>query len=111
VAALLGVGGGIVYVPALVAFFSIEQHVAQGISLAVIVPTAVVAALTHGREGRVDWGLAALLSAGGLLGGFGGALTALATEGDVLRRLFAVLLVVTAARMLATAGRRRRAEA
>ncbi|NIR37296.1 MAG: sulfite exporter TauE/SafE family protein, partial [Actinobacteria bacterium] len=63
-AAILGVGGGIVYVPALVALFAFDQHIAQGTSLAIIVPSMVVAAVTHSREGRVDWRLAAILGAG-----------------------------------------------
>jgi uncharacterized membrane protein YfcA len=99
-AALLGIGGGILIVPALVALFSFDQHVAQGTSLAVIVPTAVVAAVVHIRAGRVDLRMAAALGAGGLAGGLAGATTALSLEGVVLARLFAVLLVVVAVRML-----------
>jgi len=54
-AAMLGIGGGIVYVPALVTVFGFAQHEAQATSLAVIVPTTVVAAWVHSRAGRVDW--------------------------------------------------------
>jgi uncharacterized membrane protein YfcA len=99
-AALLGIGGGILMVPAMVTLFSFDQHVAQGTSLAVIVPTALVAAVLHARARRVDLGLAAALGAGGLAGGLLGATTALALEGAVLTRMFAVLLIVVALRML-----------
>ncbi len=99
-AALLGIGGGIVFVPALVTIFGFEQHLAQGTSLAVIVPTAVVATVVHGRAGRVEWGTAGLLAVGGLAGGFAGAQAALALDAPVLRRMFAGLLVVVAVRML-----------
>lgn len=99
-AATLGVGGGIVYVPALVALFSFDQHIAQGTSLTVIVPTTIVAAVVHFRAGRVDLRLAAALGAGGIAGGIVGAQAALAIDGLVLRRLFAVFLVLMAIRML-----------
>ncbi len=46
-ASTLGIGGGIIFVPSLVVFFSFEQHIAQGTSLAVIVPTAIVGTLVH----------------------------------------------------------------
>jgi hypothetical protein len=99
-AATLGVGGGIVYVPALVALFSFAQHEAQGTSLAVIVPTTLVAAAVHARAGRIEWRTAALLGVGGLVGGVLGAASALALDDTVLRRLFAAFLVIMALRML-----------
>ena len=68
--ALMGVGGGIVNVPALVTIYSFEQHLAQGTSLAVIIPTAIVAAITHSKRGHVDWRLAITLASGGLAGGW-----------------------------------------
>lgn len=98
-AAVLGVGGGIVYVPALVALFAFDQHIAQGTSLAVIVPSMVVAAVTHSREGRVDWRLAVILGAGGIVGGVAGAQLALSLDGTLLRRLFAGFLVLMVGRM------------
>lgn len=99
-AATLGVGGGIVYVPALVAFFSFAQHEAQGTSLVVIVPTTVVAAYIHARAKRVDWPTALLLGLGGLFGGFLGAASALQIDAPVLKRMFAVFLVLMSLRML-----------
>ena len=100
VGASLGVGGGIVYVPALVALFSFSQHEAQGTSLAVIVPTMLIAGVIHARAGRVDIKTAVALGIGGVLGGWLGARLALSLEGIVLRRLFALFLVLTAIRML-----------
>jgi uncharacterized membrane protein YfcA len=99
-AATLGVGGGIVYVPALVAVFSFAQHEAQGTSLAIIVPTTLVAALVHARARRIDWRTAGLLGVGGVVGGVLGASSALALDDTLLRRLFAVFLVLMAIRML-----------
>lgn len=104
--AMLGVGGGIVYVPTLVALFSFAQHEAQGTSLAVIIPSAIVAATVHARAGRVDWRTAALLGAGGIVGGVLGARTALSLDAPLLRRMFAVFLVVAVLRMLGKTRRR-----
>jgi uncharacterized membrane protein YfcA len=100
IASTLGIGGGVVFVPALVVFFEFSQHTAQGTSLAVIVPTAVVGAYTHGRRGRVDWRIAGLIASGGVIGGLAGSAAALSIDPDMLRRLFAVLLVVVTVRLL-----------
>ncbi len=109
--ATLGVGGGIVYVPALVALFSLAQHQAQGTSLVVIIPSTIVAAYVHTRAGRVDWGTAILLGLGGIVGGVFGARVALALDAPVLKRMFAVFLVIAALRMLGKTRRRSHAPA
>ena len=98
--AALGVGGGIVYVPALVTLFAFAQHEAQGTSLAVIIPTMVVAAFVHARAGRVDWHTVVPLGITAVIGGFLGAQAALALEAPLLRKLFAGLLVIASIRML-----------
>ena len=100
IAATLGVGGGIVFVPTLVMFFEFSQHTAQGTSLAVIVPTAIAGAVVHSRRGRVDWRIAGLIAAGGVIGGLAGSGAALSIDPEMLRRLFAVLLLVVAVRLL-----------
>jgi uncharacterized membrane protein YfcA len=99
-AATLGVGGGIVFVPALAAFFSMNQHVAQGTSLAAMVPTTIVATVAHSRAGRIDWKPAAAVGIGGVVGGWLGAGLALGLDPLLLRRLFAGLLIVVAVRLL-----------
>lgn len=99
-AAILGIGGGIIFVPVLATLYAFPQHVAQATSLAVIVPTAAVAAAAHARVGRVEWRIAAILGLGGIAGGFLGATAALAIDGGLLRKLFAGFLVLMAWRML-----------
>jgi len=103
--AMLGVGGGIVYVPALVTLFSFAQHEAQGTSLAVIIPSTMVAAYVHARAGRVDWRTALLLGVGGIAGGTIGAHIALSLDAPLLKRMFAVFLGLAVLRM---AGKTRR---
>jgi uncharacterized membrane protein YfcA len=100
VAASLGVGGGIIYVPALVAFFALGQHEAQGTSLALIIPTTLIATFVHSRAGRVDWRTSGLLAVGAVAGGYLGARFALTLDPTLLRKLFGVLVALTAVRML-----------
>ena len=100
-AALLGVGGGVVFVPALVVLFGLDQHLAQGTSLAAIVPTTLVASIRHARHGRVIWNLVFPVAAGGVAGGLLGAGLALELAPESLRRLFVGLLVIVSIRMVA----------
>ena len=99
-ATALGIGGAVVYVPVLALGFGLVQHVAQGTALAVIVPSAIIGTVGHHKKGRVVWPVAAILAVGGLIGGLLGGVIAQATEPEVLRRYFAVMLVLLAARML-----------
>jgi hypothetical protein len=99
-AGLLGIGGGVLMVPAMVLLLSFDQHVAQGTSLLVIIPAAIVGSWTHHRHGRLVLRDAAVLAAGGVVGALAGSVTALSLDEDLLQRLFAVLLIVVALRML-----------
>lgn len=97
---LLGVGGGILMVPFLVLALNLSQHVAEGTSLLVIVPTALAGAIAHSRRGYVDRSAAGWLAAGGVAGAVVGALLGLEISGDTLQKLFAVLVAVVGARLI-----------
>ena len=99
-ASALGIGGGVIFVPYLVVIIGLEQAVAQGTSLAVIAPTAAVGTYTHVRYGRVDWRAAIPVAVGGIAGAVFGAKLALAADPLILRRLFAGLLILLAARLV-----------
>lgn len=101
-AGLLGVGGGIVMVPAMVLFIGFDQHVAQGTSLLVIIPAAALGSFTHHRHGRLALRDAAALAAGGVLGALLGSVVALSLDEELLQRLFAILILAVAFRMLLT---------
>ena len=96
---LLGVGGGIVMVPALV-LAGIGQHRAQATSLAAIVPIAIVGATLFGRAGSVDVGAALLLVVGSLVGVRAGVLLMGRLSEALLARVFAVFLIVVAVTLL-----------
>ena len=100
-AGLLGVGGGTFLVPALVLGQHVDQHVAQGVSLLMIVPVGIAGFLTYRRQGRIGAiRKLPLLLIGGAVGGFAGALLAHRIQSPTLSRLFAGLLVAAAAQMI-----------
>lgn len=101
VAGLFGVGGGIVMVPLLVLLFGREQHVAQGTSLAVMLPLSVAGCLRYAAKGNVEWTTALALSLGAVIGiTFLGAPFAHYLEGSVLRKLFGVLMIIVGLNMM-----------
>ena len=96
--AFFGVGGGLLMVPYMVLVLGESQHVAEGTSLLVIVPTAVAGVIAHNRRGLVSIRSALWLGAGGVLGAIVGARFALGTSGDTLRLLFGVLVILVGIR-------------
>lgn len=100
VSGLLGIGGGIVMVPAMVLALGLSQHLAQGTSLLVIIPTAAAGSITHFRMGNIRLRIATQLALGGVLGAAGGAGLALLAPDAALRLLFALFLLYTGLRMI-----------
>lgn len=99
-AGMVGVGGGIIIVPALVYFFGMDQHTAQGTSLAVLLPpTGLFAFLKYYQAGHVDLKVAALIVLGLLIGGWFGGGWAQQVSGPALRKSFAVFIVLAGIRM------------
>ena len=98
-AGLFGVGGGILFVPALTIVLGVEQHSAQGTSLLAIVPTVVVGTWRQHKYGNVRWRSAVTLGGAGIAGVVAGGLLAESLSGGVLRRLFGALLLLTAAQL------------
>ena len=100
IAGLLGVGGGVLFVPGLVVFLGLNQHQAEATSLLAIVPVAIVGAYNHDRHGNVRRGDALLLGLLSLGGAAGGVALANSLSGTVLRDAFAALLLVVAAQFV-----------
>ena len=100
VAGLMGVGGGVIVVPALVLLFELGDVTAKGTSLLVVLPTAVVGTLRNLRNDNVDLRGALVIGAGGMLSAFGGGMLAGVIPSSVSSVLFAGLLIVIALRMI-----------
>jgi len=101
VSGVVGIGGGILFVPALVWLAGMDQLKAQGTSLgALLAPVGILAFLEYYRKGHADLRVAALLAVGFLVGGYAGALGAGHLPDLWLRRIFAVTLLAVGGRML-----------
>jgi uncharacterized protein len=100
VAGLLGVGGGVLFVPGLVLFLGLGQHQAEATSLLAIVPVAIVGTYTQDRYGNVRRADALLLGVLSLAGAVAGVALANALSGAVLRDGFAALMVIVAAQLV-----------
>lgn len=95
---LFGIGGGIVIVPALALAFGYSQQKAQGTSLvALLAPVGLLALMEYYRKGDADLKVGALVALGFFVGAVGGARLALHLDEVVMRKGFAVFLVVIAA--------------
>ncbi len=98
---LVGVGGGIIIVPALVYFIGFSQKAAQGTSLALILlPVGILGVLQYYKQGQVDLSIVALLAIGFLAGSFFGSKIALSISQDSLKKAFATLMILIAIKML-----------
>ena len=97
---LVGIGGGIIIIPALVYGFHMSQRRAQGTSLgALLAPIGILAFLEYYKAGNVDLKMALLIALGFIFGGYFGGVWAQQIPQGVLRKMFSVLLAVTAVKM------------
>lgn len=98
---LVGIGGGIIIVPALIFFFGISQHVAQGTTIAMLVlPVGASAAWVYYQQGYVDFSIAALLAVGFFLGSMIGARIAVALPAATLEKVFGILVTLIGLKMV-----------
>ena len=101
----LGVGGGVVVVPLLVTFFDFSQQLAQGTSLVVIVPIALLGAWRMTQSGYTQWGQGVRIGLAAAVGAVGGAAIALVVASQALQIGFAAVLVFAAIQLVRKALR------
>jgi hypothetical protein len=100
-AGMLGIGGAIIMIPALVFFMGFSQQGAQGTSLAVMLPpVGIIAAWNYYKAGHVNIKFAIILAVCFLVGSYFGSKLALNLPQPVLRKIFGILLLLVAAKML-----------
>lgn len=98
---MVGVGGGLIVVPALVYFFGFSQHAAQGTSLGLLVlPVAILGMMNYYKAGHVDFKVVGLLAAGFVVGSYFGSKWSLSLPQEVVKKVFAILLFYTAFKMI-----------
>lgn len=100
IAALCGVGGGVVMVPAFVFLLKLEQKTAVATSLAIIIPTALMATTQNARSGFVDWKVAIVTAISASIFAYFGAGWLKTLSNETLTRIFGIILVVFGIRML-----------
>lgn len=97
---LIGIGGGIIMVPMLL-ILGMTQHQAQGTSLAVLaVPVTFLAAMNYYKGGYLDWRYAAVIAIFFIIGGYLGSKFAISLDQKVLKKIFGVLLLIIAGKMI-----------
>jgi uncharacterized membrane protein YfcA len=100
ISGVVGIGGGVLFVPALIWLLGMNQHKAQGTSLgALLAPVGIFAFMEYYRKGNADLRVGLLLALGFLVGGYFGAVGAQHIPELWLRRIFAVTLVAVGGRM------------
>jgi uncharacterized protein len=98
---LVGVGGGIIIVPALVYLLGFSQKTAQGTSLGLIMlPVGILGVLQYYKQGHVDFKVVGLLAIGFLIGSYFGSKVALRLPQDAVKKIFAVFMIIMAIKML-----------
>ena len=98
---MFGVGGAIIMVPALVYFLGVDQHMAQGTSVAIMLPPiGLFAAYNYYKAGQVNIWYAVIIAFAFLAGGYFGSKIALALPENLMRKIFGILLLLVALRII-----------
>ncbi len=100
----VGVGGGLILVPAMMAFLGLGQHAAQGTSLAMMLPpVGILAVMQYHRAGEVHWSFAAVLCLTIVAGAWAGSKWSLRLSEAWVKLAFGIVMLYASVRMLATA--------
>ncbi|MGE5419831.1 MAG: sulfite exporter TauE/SafE family protein [Chloroflexota bacterium] len=103
VAGMLGIGGAVIMVPALVYILGLSQQAAQGTSLAVMLPPiGIIAAYNYYKAGQVNMKFALILAVCFIAGSYFGSKFSLSLPESTLKKIFAILLLAVATKMLLT---------
>lgn len=98
---MFGVGGAIIMIPALVYFLGVDQHTAQGTSVAIMLPPiGLFAAYNYYKAGEVNIWYAVIIALAFMVGGYFGSMLALKLPENLMRKIFGILLILVALRMI-----------
>ena len=98
---LIGIGGGIIIVPALVLFLGFSQKMAQGTSLGILLlPVGILAVLQYYEQGYLNVNYVLIVAAAFVLGGFLGSKLALSVSDEKMKKVFALILLLISLKML-----------
>lgn len=98
---LIGIGGGVLIVPALVLVAGFSQKLAQGTSLGILLlPVGILAVIQYYKQGYLNVNYVAIISIAFILGGFLGSKLALSLSDDKMKKIFAIIMMIIAVKML-----------
>ena len=98
---VVGIGGGIIIVPALIFFLGMNQHEAQGTTLALMLPPiGILAVFNYYKQGMVDIRTSMIIAVAFIIGGYFGSKLSLALPADILKKVFGALIMAIAIRMM-----------
>lgn len=98
---MVGIGGGIIIVPALVYFLGFSQHSAQGTVLFMfLLPIGILGVYNYWSAGHIDWKVACIMATTFLLGSFIGSKTAIAVDQATLKKIFGVILFFVSLKLI-----------
>ncbi len=98
---LVGIGGGIIIVPALVFFLAFSQKLAQGTSLGILLlPVGILGVIQYYKQGYIDIKVVAIISLAFLVGSYFGSKLAMSLSQEMLKKIFAVFMILIAIKLL-----------
>lgn len=97
----VGVGGGVIIVPALVFFLGLSQHNAQGTSLFILLlPVGILAVVNYWKAGEISWKFGIIVSIAFVLGGYIGSKLSLKMSPHLVKFVFGLFMVVVSAKLI-----------
>ena len=98
---LIGIGGGVIIVPALVILLGFSQKLAQGTSLGILLlPVGILAVMQYYKQGYLNVNFVAIVAVAFVLGGFLGSKLALSLSDEKMKKIFAIVMLLIAIKML-----------
>ena len=98
---MVGIGGGIIIVPALVYFLGLSQHTAQGTTLAMfLMPIGILGVMNYYNAGHVDIKTALIIGTTFVLGSFVGSKIAIGLDQNMVKRIFGVIILFVSIKMI-----------
>lgn len=97
---LFGSGGGTIAVPAMVLILGADEHKAHATAISIILPLTILSSVFYISNNFVDWNITWKVTAGGVIGGFIGAKLLNICPANILRKVFAIFMIIAAIRMI-----------
>ncbi len=98
---MVGIGGGIVIVPALVYFLTYSQHQAQGTVLFMfLLPIGILGVYNYHKEGHIEWNTALVMASTFLIGSFFGSKIAISIDQALLKKIFGIIILLLSLKMI-----------